>query len=203
MRRVVPWWVWASAAPLGLGAWAPLVPARQLRRTRWIAWSVLWIVVTVIGWAGAVLDDGSAAAGGLIILGWAGAFATSVSIRPAYLQESSSAFARDREAAELRLEERHEAQRLAATQPQLAIELGVGRPDRPGAQAAGLIDVNNASLKALLELPGIDDALATRIVELRAELNGFSSVHDLCDVLDLDGNAVERLLDRVVFLPRH
>ncbi len=64
------------------------------------------------------------------------------------------------------------------------------------------MDVNNASLGALLGLPGIDEALATRIVEARAELNGFSSVHDLGGVLDLDGNAVERLRDRVVFLPR-
>ena len=82
------------------------------------------------------------------------------------------------------------------------MELGIGRPDKPGARHAGLVDVNNASLSALLKLPGIDDALATRIVEIRAEINGFASVHDLGGMLDLDGHAVERLDDRVVFLPR-
>ena len=50
-------------------------------------------------------------------------------------------------------------------------------------------------------LPGIDDALATRIVELRAELNGFSSVHDLGGVLDLDGTP-SSASGPVVFLPR-
>jgi DNA uptake protein ComE-like DNA-binding protein len=39
-------------------------------------------------------------------------------------------------------------------------------------------------------------------VQLRDELDGFSSVNDLGNVLDLDGHAVERLRDRVVFLPR-
>ena len=48
----------------------------------------------------------------------------------------------------------------------------------------------------------MDDALARRIVALREELDGFESVHDLGSVLELDGNAVERLRDHTVFLPR-
>ena len=201
MKRV-PWWVWASATPLALGAWAPIVPGRQRQRPLWVGFGVLWSAIALAGWAGAVTYDGGSGAGGLIILAWAGSIATSLSIRPTYVSETATSFAREREAAERRLGERREAQRLAAEQPELALELGVGRPDKPGAQAAGLVDVNNASLGALLGLPGIGDALATRIVEARAELDGFSSVHDLGGVLDLDGNAVERLRDRVVFLPR-
>jgi DNA uptake protein ComE-like DNA-binding protein len=86
--------------------------------------------------------------------------------------------------------------------PELGRGLGIDRPDRPFAQAAGLVDVNNAPIGALLELPGADEVLAARIVELREELNGFASVHDLGNVLDLDVHAVERLTERVVFLPR-
>jgi DNA uptake protein ComE-like DNA-binding protein len=201
MKRV-PWWVWVSASPFGTGSWAPIVPGRQLRRRGWIAWGALWSVVTLAGWVAAVANDGGSGAGLLIILGWCGAIATSLSIRSTYLAEASSSFLRAREEAERRLEEREEAQRLAAEQPDLARELGVGRPELPGAQAAGLVDVNNASAAALLELPGVDDALATRIVEVRAEINGFSSLHDMGSVLNLDGHAVERLSDRVVFLPR-
>jgi DNA uptake protein ComE-like DNA-binding protein len=158
--------------------------------------------VTIAGWVAAVVSDGGAGGGLLIILGWCGAIATTLAIRPSYLQQSSSSFIRGLEAAELRLRERHEAQQLAAEQPELALELGIGRPDRPGAQPAGLVDVNNASLSALLRLPGIDDALGHRIVALREELNGFESVDDLGSVLELDGNAVERLRDHTVFLPR-
>ena len=201
MKRV-PWWVWVSAAPLALGAWAPIIPGRERQRPRWVALGLLWSAIALAGWAGAVAYDGGSGAGGLIILAWAGAIATSLSIRTTYVSEAGSAFAREREAAARRLEERREGQRIAAEEPDLAIELGIGRPDKPGAQHAGLVDVNNASLAALLKLPGIDDALATRIVEVRAEINGFASVHDLGGMLDLDGNAIERLRDRVVFLPR-
>jgi DNA uptake protein ComE-like DNA-binding protein len=80
--------------------------------------------------------------------------------------------------------------------------MGVGRPDEPGAFDAGLVDVNNAPATTLLRLPGIDDSLATRIVETRAQTNGFSSLEDLGAVLDLPGDLVERLRDHVVFLPR-
>lgn len=201
MNRV-PWWVWVSATPMGLGAWAPIVPGRQRRRTPWIAAGVLWSLIALAGWVLAIINDGGAGGGLLIILGWVGALATTLTIRPTYSSETASAFARGREAAEQRLAERREGQRIAAEQPALAIELGIGRPDEPGAQAAGLVDVNNASAGAIATLPGIDEGLATRIVELRAELNGFASVHDLGGVVDLDGNAVERLHDRVVFLPR-
>ncbi len=198
----VPWWVWVSATPMGLGAWAPIVPGLRLRRKAWVSWGALWSVVALAGWVAAVINDGGSAAGLLIMLGWVGALATAIAIRPSYVRASASSFAQDRAAAELRLEERREAQRLAIEQPALAVELGIGRPDRPGARHAGVVDVNNADVGALLELPGIDGALATRIVELRAEVNGFSSVHDLGGLIDLDGHAVARLRDRVVFLPR-
>ena len=154
---------------------------------------MLWSVIALVGWVAAVINDGGSGAGLLIILGWVGALATTLIIRPAYNSATASSFAREREAAEQRLAERREGQRIAAEEPDLAVELGIGRPDKPGAQHAGLVDVNNASLSALLKLPGIDDALATRIVEVRAEINGFSSVHDLGGMLDLDGHAVERL----------
>src|SRR5204862_2910787 len=111
-------------------------------------------------------------------------------------------FSKKRAAAEERLRERREAQRLARERPEVAKELGVGRPDRPGAQAAGLVDVNNAPVAALARLPGVDDALAHRIADVREEVDGFQSVEDLGAVLDLDGHAVERLRDHAVFLPR-
>jgi DNA uptake protein ComE-like DNA-binding protein len=199
----IPWWVWVSAAPLGLGAWAPLVPARRLGRRAWALWSVFASVVTIAGWAIAVGSDGdNAGGGGLIILGWVAALATALTIRPTYLREQASGFTLAREQAEQRLSDRREALRIATEQPALAQELGIGRPDRPHAQAAGLVDVNNAPPSALETLPGVDEALATRIVEVRSQINGFSSLADMGGVLDLDGDAVERLRDRVVFLPR-
>jgi DNA uptake protein ComE-like DNA-binding protein len=52
-----------------------------------------------------------------------------------------------------------------------------------------------------VKLPGIDDGLATRIVEARAATNGFSSIEDIGLALDLDGNLVEDLRKRAFFSP--
>src|SRR5687768_11372120 len=133
----VPWWVWVSATPMGLGAWAPIVPGKQRGRPRWVAFGILWSAVTLAGWIAAVANDGGSGAGLLIILGWVGALATTLAIRPAYVNETASSFARGREEAERRLAERREGQRIAAEEPELAIELGIGRPDTVGAQHAG------------------------------------------------------------------
>lgn len=62
--------------------------------------------------------------------------------------------------------------------------------------------MNNASLKSLLTLPRVDDDLATRIVELRTELDGFASLEDFGAAADLGGSDVEALRGLVVFLPR-
>jgi DNA uptake protein ComE-like DNA-binding protein len=198
----VPWWVWVSGTPLGLGAWTPIVPGRELKKRSWIGWGVLWTLIALGGWIGAASSDGGTGAGLALIVGWVGPIATTLAIRPSYLEEAGSSFTRGREAAEKRLQERRQAQKLAAEKPELALELGIGRPDRPGAQAAGLVDVNNAPAEAIATLPGVDAALARRIADTRDEVDGFSSVADLGAVLDLDGNAVERLRDHVVFLPR-
>jgi DNA uptake protein ComE-like DNA-binding protein len=197
----VPWWVFVSALPLALGAWAPLIPALQLRRPLWGLAGVLWCAIAIVGWS---LDDaqGHNDGGGWVLLAWVGAIATTLAIRPAYMRARGSSFLRDREEAERRLAERREALRISAEEPALAEELGIGRPDRPGARHAGVIDANHVPASVLAMLPGIDEATASRIVEVREEIDGFSSLADMGAVTDLGAKTVERLRDRVVFLPR-
>jgi len=48
---------------------------------------VLWTVIALAGWVAAIINDGGGGAGGLIILGWVGAIATALVIRPAYTSE--------------------------------------------------------------------------------------------------------------------
>jgi hypothetical protein len=64
------------------------------------------------------------------------------------------------------------------------------------------VDVNNASVTALLKLPGVDGDIATEICECREKLGGFATLEDLGATLDLDGGVVEGLRAKVVFLPR-
>ena len=140
--------------------------------------------------------------GACFVLGWVGAAATSFIIRGAYDRRMASPLASAELHAAKRLQDREQAQRIARTNPALAAEMGIGRPDRAGAADAGLVDVNNASVTALLVLPGVDGELATRMVEDRERVHGFSSLEDMGSLMELDGALVDGLRDRVVFLPR-
>lgn len=195
-------WVWLSVIPFGLGAWAPIYAGTRVHNRRWVSLGAIWSLIAAIGWVVAIATNGSGVGGLLIILGWAGAAATSFAIRDRYREMLGSPFETAVLGAEGRLAERERARKLAHERPALALEMGVGRPDLPDAQSAGLVDVNNAPAPVIARLPGLDDALAQQIVRVRDDTHGFTSVEDLGAALDLDGNLVEDLRDCAVFLPR-
>jgi DNA uptake protein ComE-like DNA-binding protein len=200
-------WPYISLIPIGLGAWAPIYAGVKARRRSWILLGIVWSAIVVAGFVKNSLSHAGQSgnddvAGLLMIIGWVGAVATSFTLRGAYERRMGSPLLSATEAGEARLHDRYRALELAREKPTLAREVGVGRPDEPGAFDAGLVDVNNAPASALLRLPGVDDRLATRIIEIRTQSNGFSSLEDLGAVLDLPGDLVERLREHVVFLPR-
>jgi len=104
------------------------------------------------------------------------------------------------EAAETRIERRAAGRHLLASKPALAREVGVGRPDIPGADDYGLVDVNHCPADALTRLPGISDDLAARIVGQREQAGGFSSAEDLGVLLDLPPAKVDEIRDTAVFV---
>jgi len=192
-------WPYISLLPIGLGAWAPIYAGVRARQALWVALGVVWSAVVI---AGFIVSDKHNTEGALLIIGWVGAIATSFSIRSAYDRRMGSSLAAAQAAGEQRLHERTEALRIARENPALAQEMGIGRPDVAGAAHGGLVDVNNAAVTALLGLPRVDGDLATRIIEVRGEVNGFSSLEDMGTAVDLPGDVVEALRGRVVFLPR-
>jgi hypothetical protein len=200
-------WVYISLIPIGLGAWAPVYAGLRARKNLWTLLGVLWTAIVVAGF----IKSGSGhsghhgnddLAGFLVILGWVGAIATSFIIWGPYDRLMESPLTAATEAGEQRLQERERALQIARDNPALASEIGIGRPDRHGATDAGLVDVNNASVTALLKLPGVDGDIATEIVEGREKVGGFSSLEDMGAALDLDGELIERLRGQVVCLPR-
>ena len=193
-----------SLIPLGLGAWAPIYAGAKAKRTLWVVLGILWCLIVIAGFVanGTSHHPGSDdLAGGLLIVGWVGAIATSFSIAPAYRRQLASPLQAAAEVGTLRLKDRAQARRLAQTDPELAAEIGIGRPDRAGAADAGLIDVNNAPVTTLATLPGVDRELANRIAADREQVHGFASVEDLGATMDLDGDVVEALRERAIFLP--
>lgn len=97
---------------------------------------------------------------------------------------------------------RDRARKLVATDPRLAVEAHIGRPDIAGDHDdGGLVDVNRVPASTLTGLPGIDAALADRIVATRREVGGFASLPDLVTTLNLDPIRLDDAADRLVFVP--
>lgn len=184
---------------MGLGAWAPIGAGTQARRPSWTAWGALWSVITVVGWAVSIATQ-SDIGGGLIILGWFGGIATSFAVRDASVTavEAGEQFDNALGAGRQRLKEREQLRALATSNPALAREIGVGRPDTPGARHGEMVDINHATKHELTTLPGITPEIAEQIIQIRG--SGIHSVEELGAAVDLDGTTVELLRDRVIFV---
>jgi hypothetical protein len=106
------------------------------------------------------------------------------------------------QAARYRRELRAQARRLASTDPELARDLRIGRPDLPRTyDDGGLVDINHAPPAALATLPDLTDDEIERIVRLRAEHGGFVSATELGVHAELAPDLVNRIDDYAVFLP--
>ncbi|HEX2312928.1 MAG TPA: helix-hairpin-helix domain-containing protein [Thermomonospora sp.] len=97
---------------------------------------------------------------------------------------------------------RAKARELAATDPAMAKELRIGRPDLPRRyDDGGLIDVNHAPVQVLAMLPGITDELARRIATVREETGGFLSAEELSTLASLPPALTADLAEYGIFLP--
>ena len=84
----------------------------------------------------------------------------------------------------------------------MAWELRIGRPDLPREfDDGGLVDVNHVPARALAELPGMTPELVERVVRVREECGGFTSVEELSALADLPPALTPRLAEFAVFLP--
>jgi DNA uptake protein ComE-like DNA-binding protein len=191
--------------PLGLTTWAAfLYIGIRARRRRWLVWAGVY-AATLAGWI--VLDTPdhpSSTAKGVGAVLWlatwigGGVHALVISndaVRRIHGSEDPAV-----EAAKDRIERRAAGRHLLASEPAVAREVGVGRPDIPGADDYGLVDVNHCTAAALTRLPGISTDLAGRIVREREQAGGFSSVEDLGVLLDLPPATVDGLRDTAIFL---
>jgi hypothetical protein len=138
----------------------------------------------------------------LMVIAWAGAFVQALALRGEYVRRVSRRRRDSVLVARRRMEERRRARELVRSDPALARELGVGRPDVPGATPMGVVDVNHAEADALAKLPDVDPELAERIVAVREEVDGFSSAEDLGIVMDLEPGVIDSLREHAVIVPR-
>ena len=103
-------------------------------------------------------------------------------------------------AATERIRRRDESRRIVATDPRLARELRIGRPDQPSAyDDGGLVDINHVPAECLRAIGGVDGDLADRIVATRDLVGGFDNRHDLEAVMGLDPSSLDEVGDLLIF----
>ena len=202
---------WAAAPVFTAGFLAPvpfLVARSRTGQRRYLWPALFWALMVAACIACLAIDNGRSGAtftgigGILIFINWFGAPAHTFWIR----QQVGRELALEKDpalmSAERGVDKRKRALQMARSDPQRALELGIGRPDVEGSFDAGLIDINHAAPDVLRRLPGIGPEQAKRICELRMNGSGFVSAEDLAMVLDLDPGVMAELAQRAVFLPR-
>jgi len=74
-------------APLGFGAWVPLVAGLRARRPLWVALGIVFCALTVAGWVLATVvphEEDASFAGILILIPWVAAAVMTAAIYPSY-----------------------------------------------------------------------------------------------------------------------
>lgn len=198
-------WLMLVAVGLGFTTWIFfLYIGIRAQRRSWLAWAAvysalfaLWVVMdNALPNSSIATDIGAVAA----LLAWIGGVVHVAAIRGKAARRIRPSDGPRLEAARQRIDRRAEGRRLAAKDPRLAKEVGVGRPDLPGADDFGLVDVNHVSQEALCGLTGITPEIARRIAETRESVGLFTSAEDLGVSLDLSPSLVDDIREYAVFL---
>lgn len=67
----------------------------------------------------------------------------------------------------------------------------------PADTVDGIVDINTADRKSLIDLPGIGGVMADRVIEYREANGGFKCVEDLMNVPGMGKGLFEAFADRI------
>lgn len=210
--------LWASVPVWSFG-FLSFVPslAYAIMRRRKADWAVFaaFLAATIglivaAGTVGSGNGGGTAAFGGFIIaLAGCGAVHAAIVFRPGSAPASGSPVAlpgpqqHNKDAiaeAKDRIERRKEARRLAETDPALARDLHIGRPDVPrDYDDGGLVDVNHVPGAVLAADLGLTPDEVTDVIAARERLGKFTSADEVCAYTDLSPDRVDELRDLMIF----
>jgi len=212
--------LWASVPVWSFGflSFVPFLANAIMRRRR-ADWAVFaaYLAATIglivaAGSIGSGNGGGTAAFGGFIIaLAGCAAVHAAIVFRPGSVLAAPAAAPgalpglreHNQEAiaeAKDRLGRRKEARRLAETDPALARDLHIGRPDVPrDYDDGGLVDVNHVPGAVLAAELGLTPDEVTDVIAARDKLGRFTSAEELCAYTDLSPDRVDELRDQMIF----
>ncbi|MEW9530393.1 helix-hairpin-helix domain-containing protein [Microbispora sp. NPDC049125] len=206
---------WALAPLFTCGFATPftIAFAAVRRRSAWLAASAVLYAACVVAWISIVnayepekIPEGQSALIAVGMLGaWIGGTIQSLVIReqvfaprpdPSTPNERALALARQRRTL------RDQARELAQSDPSLARELRVGRPDLPRQyDDGGLVDLNHAPPHVVAGLPGMTPQLVGQILRARETVGCFVSAEDVSAAASLPPHLTSELAEYTVYLP--
>lgn len=204
-----------------LGFVPPIVIAAKARTRDTAVWAVAFTLTFAVGFimVGLQPEDtdnfltrlgvalvflsgiGGAAYGAIVgaRLDWSGATGSAMPPPPAFLHPNDVAVA----AVRASRQRRTDARALADRDPQMARELGIGRPDLPRQyDDGGLVDMNGVPAETMVMELGINQTDADRIVEVRTYLGRFTQPSDLVVSAGMEQADFDRVRERIILLPR-
>jgi hypothetical protein len=215
--RVLRTVLWAAVPVVSVGflSFVPfLAYAVMQRRPRDWAVFAAYLAATVamivaLGAVGSSSSGSSAVGGFIIVLVGAAAAHASILFRPGRSQPSVASGGpagiaqRNRDAilqAKSRIERRKHARQLAGSDPALARDLGIGRPDLPrDYDDGGLVDVNHVPGAVLAGHLGLSQAEAADVLAARDKLGRFASADELSAYTSMAPDRVDELRDLLLF----
>jgi hypothetical protein len=204
------WWTSVPIWSLCLLSCVPFLAFAVIQRRKrdWAVFAAyLAVTVALITAAGVVnSDSGWAGVVGVlyIALGICAAIHACILFRPGRAQPSraDAAWRRNQEmmqGARNRIERRNHARQIVQTDPALARELRIGRPDLPREyDDGGLVDVNRVPGAVLAAQLGLTQQEVTNVIAARDKLGRFTSADDLRDQEALSPGRVDELRDLMI-----
>ena len=208
------WWASVPVWSLGFLSPVPFLIYAITHRTRrdWAVFAgYLAATVVMLVALGASGSNSAATAGvGGFIIALAGCAATHAAVlfRPSrgvpqlsgaplsMRQRNQAAVA----AAKDQLDRRKQARHLVATNPALARDLRIGRPDLPrDYDDGGLVDVNHVPVGVFSSGLGLTPIEARDVVAARDKLGRFVSAEELCEYTQLSPDRIDGLRDLMIF----
>ena len=99
-----------------------------------------------------------------------------------------------------RIERRKEARHLVATNPALARDLMIGRPDLPRQyDDGGLVDVNHVPAAVLMSRLGLSEDEMRDVLTARRNLGRFTNADELGAYTQLSPDRIDELRDLMIF----
>lgn len=210
------WWTSVPIWSLGLLSFVPFLAFAVIQRRKrdWAVFAGYLVATVALVVAGTLVDansDANSDAGTTALGGFMFALAVCAAIhacilfRPgrARLSLAEAAWRRNQEAvqgARSRIERRNDAWRIVQTNPALATELRIGRPDLPRKyDDGGLVDVNRVPGTVLAAQLGLTQQEVTNVIAARDKLGGFTSADELRDHAAVSPGRVDELRALMIF----